>query len=164
MAKFAKIGLNNVVERLVYMSNLDTMNDDGVLDETIGKEKLEAETGHATWLLCTELNGDPSRKNIPTVGWTYSSSYNGFYSPRPIDRSGVACTSWTLNSSTCKWDAPITKPLDFWTVDYVSAGIASTACNSAGPGGGHQDTWHWNEVAYDADTDSPKTIGWVLQN
>ena len=43
MAKFAKIGLNNVVERLVYMSNLDTMNDDGVLDETFGKEKLEAE-------------------------------------------------------------------------------------------------------------------------
>ena len=37
MALFAKIGLNNVVEHVVYVNNLDTMTEAGALDETIGQ-------------------------------------------------------------------------------------------------------------------------------
>ena len=165
MASFAKIGLNNKVENVVFMNNVDTMTNAGILSESVGQLKLEKETGHTVWLLCTDLNGDPYRKNIPGESdWYYSSANDGFYKERPKDKNGVACTSWTLNSSTCKWDPPITKPLDYWTIGYTSAGIASTACNSPGPGGSHEDCWKWDEVSYDADTGSPKTIGWIIQN
>ena len=96
----------------------------------------------------------------------YSSTNDGFYDSRPVDRNGVACTSWTLNSSTCQWDAPISQPLSFWTTDYVSAGIASTATDpsaTSGVAGGHQNTWVWDEVQYDADSSDPKTVGWFEQ-
>ena len=49
MALFAKIGLNNVVENVVYLNNLDTMTEAGALDETIGQAKLQGETGHSSW-------------------------------------------------------------------------------------------------------------------
>mgnify|MGYP001472484862 CR=1 FL=1 len=161
MALFAKIGLNNVVENVVVVNNLETMTEEGVLDETIGQTKLQGETGHSSWLLCSDVSGNASRKNIPSIGCVYSSANDGFYEPRPNDRNGVACTSWTLNSTTCKWDAPITQPLSYWTIGYESAGIASTATTSAG--GGHQNMWLWDEVQYDADSSDPKTVGWFEQ-
>lgn len=166
MALFAKIGLNNVVENVVYLNNLDTMTEAGALDETVGQAKLQGETGHSSWLLCSDVSGNPSRKNIPSTGWIYSSTNDGFHKSRPVDRNGVACTSWTLNSSTCVWESPISKPLDFWTTDYVSAGIASTATDPSstdGKIGGHQNTWVWDEVQYDADSSDPKTVGWFEQ-
>ena len=166
MALFAKIGLNNVVENVVYVNNLDTMTEAGALDETIGQAKLQGETGHSSWLLCNDVSGNASRKNIPSIGWVYSSTNDGFYDSRPVDRNGVACTSWPLNSSTCQWDAPISQPLSFWTTDYVSAGIASTATDPSKTGGVsavHQNMWVWDEVQYDADSSDPKIVGWFEQ-
>ena len=166
MALFAKIGLNNVVENVVYLNNLDTMTEAGALDETIGQAKLQGETGHSSWLLCNDVSGNASRKNIPSTDWVYSSTNDGFYESRPVDRNGVDCTSWTLNSSTCVWEPPITKPLSFWTTDYVSAGIASTATDPSKTGGVsavHQNMWVWDEVQYDADSSDPKTVGWFEQ-
>ena len=166
MALFAKIGLNNVVENVVYVNNLDTMTEAGALDETIGQAKLQGETGHSSWLLCSDVSGNASRKNIPSTGWVYSSTNDGFYESRPVDRNGVACTSWTLKSSTCVWEPPITKPLSFWTTDYVSAGIASTATDPSKTGGVsavHQNMWVWDEVQYDADSSDPKIVGWFEQ-
>ena len=166
MALFAKIGLNNVVENVVYVNNLDTMTEAGALDETIGQAKLQGETGHSSWLLCNDVSGNASRKNIPSTGWVYSSTNDGFYESRPVDRNGVACTSWTLNSSTGVCEPPITKPLSFWTTDYVSAGIASTATDPSKTGGVsavHQNMWVWDEVQYDADSSDPKIVGWFEQ-
>ena len=65
MALFAKIGLNNVVENVVYVNNLDTMTEAGALDETIGQAKLQGETGHSSWLLCNDVSGNASRKIYP---------------------------------------------------------------------------------------------------
>lgn len=64
------------------------------------------------------------RKNFAAVGFNYDGT--GFYPPQPYD-------SWTLNSSTYLWEAPVAYPDD--GNDYV-----------------------WNESAYQADN----TTGWEL--
>ena len=56
--------------------------------------------------------GEPSlnqskafRKNYAGVGYTYDESRDAFIPPKPFD-------SWTLNESTCLWDAPVAMPND----------------------------------------------------
>jgi len=51
------------------------------------------------------INGDEARerKNYAGVGYKYDGT--GFYPPQPYD-------SWTLNSSTYLWEAPVAYPDD----------------------------------------------------
>ena len=45
------------------------------------------------------------RKNYATVGGIYDATRDAFYLPQPYP-------SWTLNETTCLWEAPVTKPTD----------------------------------------------------
>jgi|TARA_R100000455_G_C6135606_1_gene30961 hypothetical protein len=45
------------------------------------------------------------RKNYAGIGWIYDSKKDAFYEPQPY-------ASWTLNTTTCLWEAPIAKPTD----------------------------------------------------
>ena len=45
------------------------------------------------------------RKNYAGIGWTYDSEKDAFYEPQPY-------ASWTLNTTTCLWEAPTAKPTD----------------------------------------------------
>ena len=56
---------------------------------------------------------------------------------RPTDKDGQSCTSWTMNTSTGVWSAPITKPTSPAETEYSN--------------------WVWDESAYQADN----TTGWV---
>jgi len=142
MANFAKIGLNNQILNIVVLSNLDTMTEDGELDESIGIEKLKKETGHETWLMCGKnLKGEVIRKNIPGLGWTYNQEYDGFHSPRPVDINQTVCNSWTLDMETCKWNPPITKPENYFKYEN----------------GTHEIVFSWDENAYQEDN----TKGWI---
>ena len=47
--------------------------------------------------------GTPLRKNYATVGGTYDSTLDAFIPPRPYP-------SWTLDESTCYWEAPVARP------------------------------------------------------
>ena len=49
--------------------------------------------------------GTPLRKNYAGVGYTYDSSLDAFYEPQPFP-------SWTLNKTTCLWEAPVPYPND----------------------------------------------------
>ena len=64
------------------------------------------------------------RKNFAGVGYKYDGT--GFYPPQPYN-------SWTLNSSTYLWEAPVAYPDD-------------------------GNDYEWNESAYQADN----TAGWEL--
>jgi len=48
-------------------------------------------------------NKTPLRKNYAGVGDTYDSTRDAFYAPQPYP-------SWTLNESSCMWEAPTPKP------------------------------------------------------
>ena len=65
------------------------------------------------------------RKNYAGIGFTYDKVKDAFYEPQPY-------ASWTLNSTTCYWEPPVTYPSD--GKSYV-----------------------WNESAYQADN----TKGWI---
>jgi len=58
----------------------------------------------------TEDDGTPLRKNFAGVGFTYDSSKDAFIPPQPH-------TYWTLNETTCVWEAPVAYPDD--GKDYI---------------------------------------------
>ena len=118
MAHFAKLGLNNIVETVVFIKNIDTMTDEGVEQESVGVAKLVEDTGHSTWKKCSFntrkgshlLGGTPFRANFPSKGWKYDSTNDIFTDPRPTDKDGDPCTSWTLNTTTGRYDPPSAAP------------------------------------------------------
>lgn len=53
------------------------------------------------WLQCSY--NDNIRKNYPGIGYTYDSVRDAFIPPKPH-------TSWALNETTCRWEAPVEIP------------------------------------------------------
>ena len=149
MAHFAKLGLNNIVETVVFIKNIDTMTDEGVEQESVGVAKLVEDTGHSTWKKCsfnTRANvhlkgGTAFRANFPDVGWTYDSTNDIFTEPRPTDKDGDSCASWTMNTTTGVWSAPLSKPADPAKQDGVV-----------------QKVYQWDESVYQGNN----SLGWVL--
>ncbi len=75
----------------------------GVVAEVIVAEQAHIDTLSGTWVQ-TSYNGS-IRKNYAGKGYTYDSSKDAFIAPKPY-------ASWTLNNTTCKWEAPVTFPTD----------------------------------------------------
>ena len=57
------------------------------------------------------------RKNYAGVGYIYDVDRDAFYEPQPFP-------SWTLNETTCQWEAPVAYPDDgeiyVWNEDKTS--------------------------------------------
>ena len=49
--------------------------------------------------------GTPLRKNYAGIGFTYDRTRDAFIPPQPF-------ASWTLDDSTCLWNAPVAMPTD----------------------------------------------------
>jgi hypothetical protein len=62
-------------------------------------------------------DGTPLRKNYAGIGFTYDRDKDAFIPPQPF-------ASWTLNDTTCLWDAPVEYPSDgqiyTWDEDTTS--------------------------------------------
>lgn len=62
-------------------------------------------------------DGTPLRKNYAGIGFTYDRDRDAFIPPQPF-------ASWTLNDTTCLWDAPVEYPSDgqmyTWDEDTTS--------------------------------------------
>lgn len=102
MAHFAKLDSNNIVTQVVVVNN-DVLLENGAESEQKGIDFLTELLGEGTWKQ-TSYNGS-IRKNYAGVGFTYDSNRNAFIPPRPF-------TSWTLNETTCLWEAPVDYPTD----------------------------------------------------
>jgi len=108
MAHFAKLGVGNKVLRVTVVSN------DVATTEKAGEEFLQnlhgsrdvwKQTSYNTIGGEHKLGGTPFRKNYAGVGYTYDQSRDAFIEPKPYD-------SWTLNETTCLWEAPVAYPED----------------------------------------------------
>ena len=53
----------------------------------------------------TADGGVALRKNYAGIGYTYDSGRDAFYAPKPFP-------SWSLNETTCIWEAPVAYPSD----------------------------------------------------
>ena len=111
MASFAKIGLNSKVIEVLSVHNNELKDSNGVEQENIGIDFLIKLTGWAIWkqtsynTLAGEhlLGGTPFRKNFAGIGNTYDEDRDAFIKPKPFK-------SWTLNETTCQWEAPVALP------------------------------------------------------
>jgi hypothetical protein len=111
MASFAKIGLNGKVIEVQSVVNQVLHDSNGVEQENIGIDFLTKLTGWSIWKQTSfntvggvhKLGGTPLRKNFAGIGFTYDEDRDAFIPPRPYP-------SWTLNETTCLWEAPVSKP------------------------------------------------------
>ena len=121
MAHFAKLDSNNNVIDVVVVNN-DVLGSPE--SEATGITFLTNLTGHSSWKQCSYNR--KVRKNYPGIGEYYYDSSNDMFVPHK------PCASYTLNTSTGQWDAPLTYPSD-------------------------GKRYSWDEIAYQADN----TKGWV---
>ncbi len=133
MAHFAQLDSNNVVTQVIVVSNDDITDSNGNEVESIGVAFCQKLLGADTNWKQTSYNNN-MRTRYAGIGYSYNSELDAFIPPQPY-------ASWTLNSTSKDWEAPITQPT--LTDEQIAA-------NSY---------YRWDEDAYQADN----TAGWVLE-
>tara|TARA_Y100000114_G_C11697494_1_gene296748 strand:+ start:108 stop:509 length:402 start_codon:yes stop_codon:yes gene_type:complete len=118
MAHFSKLGIGNVVEQVVVVS------DDIATTEQAGIDFLNNlyNTPHGVWRQTSyntragehKLGGTPFRKNYGSIGFIYDETNKAFYPPQPYP-------SWQLNTDTFLWEAPVAEPV--LTEEQLSNGV-----------------------------------------
>jgi hypothetical protein len=102
MAHFAEIGEDNIVLRVIVVSNDDCKDAEGDESEAVGAEFCRNLLG-GTWKQ-TSYNGN-IRARYAGVGYTYNSALDAYIAPKPYP-------SWTLNEETTAWEAPVARPAE----------------------------------------------------
>ena len=115
MASFAKLNLNNIVERVESVVNEVIKDLNGVEQESIGVQFLRTlynepnsnwkQTSYNTVRGIHNNGGTPFRKNYAGIGYTYDPQRDAFIPPKPFN-------SWILNENTCLWESLIPYPQD----------------------------------------------------
>ena len=150
MAHFAKINLNNIVERVEVVNN-NVIIENGLESEQKGINFLKSLYGQDTnWKQTSyntkagiyyiqDENGISSksqdqskafRYNYAGIGHTWDEDLNVFIPPKPFE-------SWILDTETYTWKSSIDMPSD-------------------------HNKYEWDEIAYETDINNPKTAGWIL--
>tara|TARA_R110000737_G_scaffold46888_1_gene66694 strand:- start:642 stop:989 length:348 start_codon:yes stop_codon:yes gene_type:complete len=94
---FAKLSLSSTVVEMQCVA------DDIATTEQKGIDFLNDTYKYPFWV---EASKDGSiRKNVAIKGSTYDESKDAFIDPKPF-------ASWSLNESTCQWEAPSSQPVD----------------------------------------------------
>ena len=109
MASFAKLNLNNVVERVESIVNEVIKDSNGIEQEQLGINFLKTlynepnaiwkQTSYNTNAGVHSLGGTPFRKNHAGISYTYDSQRDAFIPPCPEP-------DWILNEDTCIWEPP----------------------------------------------------------
>tara|TARA_R110000824_G_scaffold164414_1_gene340653 strand:+ start:234 stop:611 length:378 start_codon:yes stop_codon:yes gene_type:complete len=113
MAHFAKLGNNNIVERVeVVHNNIATDEQAGItfLQNLYNDTATWKQTSYNTLANTHKLSGTAFRGNYASVGYTYNEDIDAFIPPKPYN-------SWILNETTCLWEAPVQYPTD--NQDYI---------------------------------------------
>jgi hypothetical protein len=98
MAHFAKLGVGNIIEKVEVVSN------DIATTEQAGIDFLN--NLYKTNDVWKQTSKDGSiRKNYASISYTYDQTRDAFIAPKPY-------ASWTLDETTCKWEAPVAYPDD----------------------------------------------------
>ena len=108
MAHFAKLNSENIVEKVLVVSNEVATNEQAGVDflnNLLKTSDTWKQTSYNTVGGVHKLGGTPFRKNYAGVGYKYDESRDAFISPKPYN-------SWTLNETSCSWEAPTPYPND----------------------------------------------------
>ena len=166
MAHFAKLGVNGKVIAVHSLDNSKLLNADSVEDETVGQQELQRIHGWpaAMWIKTSYntrggkyYNADGTeasdqsqalRGNYAGIGYSWDEDNSIFWPKQPH-------ASWSKNTSTAAWDAPITYPsvID----DGQDPVVWSYMISWNEPGYQADNTKGW-EATKSNDTSDPKTI------
>ncbi len=106
MAHFAKLGKGNIVVAVHVVNNdIATTEQAGVdfLNNLYQSRDVYKQTSYNTFGGEHLLGGTPFRKNYAGINYTYDQTKDAFIPPKPYN-------SWTLNETTCQWEAPVALP------------------------------------------------------
>ena len=103
MRYFAKLGINNKVMGVHTVHENELKDSAGVEQESLGIEFLTNIHKYPNWVQCWQDHS--KRKHMAGPGMTYDDERDAFIPKQNFP-------SWTLNESTCDWEAPIAKPDD----------------------------------------------------
>lgn len=101
MAHFAELDNDNIVQRVIVVSNDCLLDENGQESEQLGRDFCERMLG-GRWVQ-TSYNRN-FRKHYAGPGFRYDSELDAFIPPQPFP-------SWTLDSD-CVWQAPTPMPVD----------------------------------------------------
>ena len=166
MAHFAKLGSNGKVIQVLTLNNGDMLNADGVEDESVGQQYLETHNNWPAqmWIQTsyntsnnTHSSGDDSkafRGNYAGIGYEWDEDNNIFWPKKPY-------ASWSKNTTTASWDAPITYPSittynTTWTQDDIDNEIAPEGTSDGDARNDVSYGIYWDESSYQSDN----TTGW----
>lgn len=123
MAHFAELNQDNIVQRVLVVSNEDILDENGQESEEIGINFLENIFGHRNWKQTSYNNS--FRFRYASFGFKYHEDVDGFSELQPYP-------SWNLNMQTLIWEPPIPRPEPdeenyFYTWDEESLTWISTS-------------------------------------
>ena len=104
MAFFTKIDENNIVKQIEVVENsIATTEPAGIefLKQLHGQQFNWKQMGTASFM----SNGVETTRNYAGINFTYDESRDAFIEPKLY-------ASWTLNETTCRWEAPVAYPDD----------------------------------------------------
>lgn len=102
MAHFAELDENNLVLRVIVVSNDVCLDSNGNESEAVGISFCQSLFG-GNWVQ-TSYNGN-FRHRYAGIGYTYDLAHDAFLAPKPYP-------SWIFNNETLDWDPPTPKPND----------------------------------------------------
>ena len=104
MAHFAQLDENNIVTQVIVVGNEDCKTKKGKESEVVGIAFCRNLLGVDTKWVQTSYNAN-IRFRYAGIGMKYDSTNDVFYAQSPY-------ASWTLNTSTWEWEAPVAMPDD----------------------------------------------------
>jgi len=97
--KFAKLGFNSKVINVISVNDSDCYDAQNNIDAEIGRQYLENLTNYPNWVMIKDTH------NTWGIGHTYLEDEDVFKPKQPYP-------SWTYNSATNVWEAPVVRPTD----------------------------------------------------
>ena len=104
MAHWAEIDSDNIVTRVLVVAD-DKEDGQKFLAEDLGLGGTWKKTSYNTQGGVHANGGTPYRKNFAGVGYKFDAAKDAFIPAKPF-------ASWTLDATTCLWEAPTPMPTD----------------------------------------------------
>jgi hypothetical protein len=135
MAHFAQLDDNNIVVRILLVSNDKIIDSNGVESEELGIEICKKIIGlHTKWKQTSYNN--KIRVRFACVGFVYNEEFDAFIPPKPFN-------SWILDETEMNWISPLGKQPKIAHEKFEDSYF-----------------YYWDENLYLSDN----TKGWVFEN